>query len=222
MNSVNIVYRVGIVFIIGIMLGCANNIVKEWLPYDQMMIIIVDDLPIFDEPNGKLIKTANNLWAEEIDFDSERTKLAPKGWVGYQVGDRYGHPIKDKFAWLRRQDLWDGKPKKVVACWPIKRIEYTVGHWAIEINFKTDGSGEAYELTDTAEGNLSPYETHAYMSQNIVLFRALDKDKRYFFTAGYKPEDRHLYPRGTKDWTEQTLFTPEELKGCTAQPVVQE
>ena len=218
MGSIKLVYRIGTVFLGSAMHVLASGATIGKLPY--RMVVISDSLPIFDAPNGKLISTSNNQWATEIGFDSTQTNQAPKGWVGYQVGDRYGHPIKGKFAWIRRQDLWDGKPKKVTACWPIKRIEYTVGHWAIEINFKIDGSGVAEELTSIGDGNLGPYKTHAYMSQNIVQFNALDKDKRYFFTAGYKPEDRHLYPNGSKEWTEQVLFSDEELKGCTSAPVV--
>ncbi|WP_114401336.1 hypothetical protein [Parvibium lacunae] len=181
--------------------------------------VAAEKAPIYDKPNG--LAGGEYTWAEGVQAYTKKLKSAPIGWIPllkYQANPA----LSTSYLWLRRQDLWDGKPKKVIACWPIKRIEYTVGHWAIEINFKPDGSGVAEELTDIADGNIGPYKTHAYMSQNIVLFSALDKDKRFFFTAGYKPEDRHLYPNGTKEWTEQTLFDEKELKGCTAQPVVKQ
>lgn len=177
--------------------------------------VVAENAAIYDKPDG----TPRNgySWASVIDVDLNRLKTAPNGWVPARTAQTPAN-----YLWLRRQDLWDGKPKKVTACWPIKRIEYTVGDWAIEINFKPDGSGIAREAHDVPEDNHSPYKTHAYMSQNIVQFNALNKDKRYFFTAGYKPEDRHLYPNGTKEWTEQTLFDEKELKGCSAQPIVKE
>ncbi len=180
--------------------------------------VAVKHAPIFDRPNGDAI--GDYKWAERVSAYVHKQKTASRDWIPilkYQANPKF----ESSYLWLRRQDLWDGKPKKVIACWPIKRIEYTVGDWAIEIDFKTDGSGVANELISIEDGNLSPYKTHAYMSQNIVQLNALDKDKRHFFTAGFRPEDRHLYPNGTKEWTVQILFTAEELEGCSGQPVIQ-
>jgi hypothetical protein len=181
--------------------------------------VVIDRANIYEAPN--VLGRGSYPWSSQVSIYVRRLKTAPLDWMPvlkYQADPK----LESSYLWLRRQDLWDGKPKKVTACWPIKRIEYTVGDWAIEINFKPDGSGVAREAHDVPKDNHSPYKTHAYMSQNIVQFNALNKDKRHFFTAGYKPEDRHLYPNGTKEWTEQTLFDEKELKGCSAQPIVKE
>jgi hypothetical protein len=175
--------------------------------------VAAENAPLYDKPGGT--PQTYYPWASRIMADLDRLKTAPQGWVPIRASES-----PPSYMWFRREDLWDAKPKKVVACWPIKRIEYTAGDWALEINFKPDGSGVAREFDDVPEENLSPYKTHAYMSQNIVRFVALNKDKRFFFTAGYKPEERQLYPDGSKGPITQTLFDESELTGCTSRPVL--
>jgi hypothetical protein len=113
-----------------------------------------------------------------------------------------------------------GDYKKVIGCWPVKSVVFVAGDYAAEVTFKTDGSALVKQWGDEEWINKQPaHRAHVYRARNIVAIEAVKKNAPAFFTSGYRPAERRLYPEGAAA-DEQELFSEAMLKNCPSIPLL--
>ena len=159
-------------------------------------------------------------WSGGVRIDPAKVDAAPAGWL----------PVKgsqgEADGWIRQSDLVIGdQMRKVVACWPIKKIKISVGDWAGEFSFKPDGSGNI-----DAETTVEPYSAararrvsriHVYMEKGLVeIVRLSSRKNDVMGKLMLHPETGRAFTDGSP-MDEQVNFSLSELQGCTA-PVVSE
>lgn len=69
--------------------------------------------------------------------------------------------------------------------------------------------------------NRPPHKAHVYMARNIVVVDAIKRGGPAFFTSGYRPAERRLYPEGALA-EKQELFPESMLKDCKSIPLLAE
>jgi hypothetical protein len=195
----------------------AQDLLYLKLPYSTVRVTvdeaILHAIPSMDSPPVWSVR-----WVGRLNVDSQRISSAPDGWIPVkgtdgEIAARGRGAMPD--AWVRRRDVVFGDDyRKVIGCWPVKSVVYVGGDYAVEVTFKLDGSASVKEWGDEDRINKKPpHHAHVYMARNIVAIEAIKKSGSGFFTSGYRPEERQLYPEGTPA-KEQELFPDAMLKGC--------
>jgi hypothetical protein len=154
----------------------------------------------------------------------------PNGWLKYNTSyTTPNHKHIEITGWIPVETVVDSNSlKQVKACWPIKRIAYSEGDFAIDVLSDTQGR---YYNTYT-DAHMTKPIGHVYFADNIVFYagpttpklRAELKIKmtkeslRDFsdqFIAGYDSKTRRLYPDGYKpDDLVIEYHSDAELRGC--------
>jgi len=96
---------------------------------------------------------------------------------------------------------------------------FVAGDYAAEVTFKLDGSAHVMEWGNEKLINKRPHRAHVFMARNIVEIENRIKGGPGFFTSGYRPAERRLYPEGIPA-EKQELFPESMLKGCESVPMI--
>jgi len=205
-----------------------DNTSPQTLSYPKMppsaVRVAVDDATLHAAPDADSPSVWSVPWVQNLLVDSRRMSEAPADWIPIKGTDgkktARGKGARPD-AWIRRRDVVIGEDyKKVVGCWPVKSVVYVGGDYTAEVTFKLDGSAIVKEWGDEEWINKqSPHQAHVYMARNIVAIEAVKKNGPAFFTSGYHPAERQLYPEGVRA-EKQELFPDTMLKGCESVPLL--
>jgi len=151
-------------------------------------------------------------WGASFVLDPDQKKV--EGWV--KVRQRYrlqkmNSPAPIFWSWVRRADVILREDyRRVVGCWPIKEVMYTLGDVSTILSFKTDGSVRVH-------GQQVGYD-HLYLGGNSVVGvggagARFDFEKRSLALPkealeGLLESEKH--------------FTAQELAGCKEFPTLGE
>lgn len=187
--------------------------------------VAAEEASLFAVPDLSTPPVWHSPWMEQLPVDRRRVSQAPTGWIPIE-GTKGKKAAKDKGAmpdaWVRRRDVvLPSDFKKVRGCWPVKSVVYVGGDYAAEVTFNMDGSARVKEWGDEEWINKQPaHKAHVYMARNIVAISAVKKGGPGFFTSGYRPDERRLYPEGAPA-DEQELFPEDVLKDCPTVPLLE-
>lgn len=183
--------------------------------------VAVDVAPLYAQPEPDSQRVGEIRWTKLLLVDLIRLSSAPHGWIPLKGGNkrargRIGMPD----AWIRREDVVIGAEyRKVIGCWPVKSLVYVAGDYAIEIEFKLDGSAKMKEWGDDARINKVPvHNAEVYIARNVVEIEATDGAA--YVVAGYHAAERKLYPEGLAA-DQQELFPESALKECSSIPLLE-
>jgi hypothetical protein len=153
--------------------------------------------PLYIVPDGSTKPVWEVRWMQALPIDMQKLQLAPPGWL--PVSGTKGKAARGKGprpdSWIKRSDVvLDEDFRKVVGCWPIKSVTYVGGDYFAKVNFLPNGSAVVEQGGDFPDGEVTPkpQRAHVFMTRNIVAIRG----PNYYFTAGYRPAERKLYPEG--------------------------
>jgi hypothetical protein len=184
--------------------------------------VAAESAPFYAVPDARNDPLWSFDWMANLMVDERRMTDAPKGWIAIrEIAAVKGREDYIPSGWIRRRDVViPGDYKKVIGCWPVKSVTYVAGDYAVEATFKTDGSALVKEWGDEEWINRQPpHKAYVYMARNIVTIEASKKNGPVFFTSGYRPAERKLYPEGAPG-KEQELFPEALLKDCPSIPIL--
>ena len=179
--------------------------------------VAVDHAPFYAAPKPNANRVSSLAWVNSLLVDASRMQHAPAGWIPIKL--LYKNATK---GWVRRSDVvLPVDYKKVTGCWPIKSVTFVAGDYAAEVTFQLDGSALIKEWGDEESINKAPpHKAHVYMARNIVSIDDI-KGKAGFFTSGYRPDQRQLYPEGAPA-DKQEQFPESMLTNCPSIPVLKQ
>jgi len=184
--------------------------------------VAVEAAPFYPVPDTNSEPIWSFGWMAHLSVDERQMPDAPHGWISIKkIGKVKGRKDDIPEGWVRRRDVViPGDYKKVIGCWPVKSVVYVGGDYAAEVTFEMDGSARVKEWGDEEWINQQPaHQAHVYMARNIVAISAVKRGGPGFFTSGYRPAERKLYPEGAPA-DEQELFPEVLLKDCPSVPLL--